>query len=104
MYSLKASPDVTDDTGLFTGNAETGEITVTAPDTLNYEADRGFTYAVVLVVTGGEALYADMGHFGKRPIRLAWLCLVWLGPCLACLGLAPLGLALPGLAWSTQNN
>ncbi len=29
--------------------------------------------AVVLVVTGGEALYADMGHFGKRPIRLAWL-------------------------------
>jgi KUP system potassium uptake protein len=29
--------------------------------------------AVVLVVTGGEALYADMGHFGKRPIRMAWL-------------------------------
>ena len=28
--------------------------------------------AVVLAVTGGEALYADMGHFGKRPIRLAW--------------------------------
>lgn len=28
--------------------------------------------AVVLVVTGGEALYADMGHFGPRPIRLAW--------------------------------
>ena len=28
--------------------------------------------AVVLVVTGSEALYADMGHFGKRPIRLAW--------------------------------
>jgi len=27
---------------------------------------------VFLVVTGGEALYADMGHFGKRPIRLAW--------------------------------
>ena len=32
--------------------------------------------AVFLVVTGGEALYADMGHFGKRPIRLAWFCLV----------------------------
>ncbi len=31
---------------------------------------------VVLVVTGGEALYADMGHFGKRPIRLAWLLVV----------------------------
>ncbi len=28
---------------------------------------------VVLVITGGEALYADMGHFGRRPIRLAWL-------------------------------
>jgi KUP system potassium uptake protein len=28
--------------------------------------------AVVLVVTGGEALYADMGHFGRRPIHLAW--------------------------------
>jgi KUP system potassium uptake protein len=29
--------------------------------------------AVVLVITGGEALYADMGHFGRRPIRIAWL-------------------------------
>jgi KUP system potassium uptake protein len=29
--------------------------------------------AVVLVITGGEALYADMGHFGRRPIRMAWL-------------------------------
>ncbi len=28
---------------------------------------------VVLVITGAEALYADMGHFGKRPIRTAWL-------------------------------
>jgi KUP system potassium uptake protein len=32
--------------------------------------------AVILVVTGGEALYADMGHFGKRPIRLAWFAVV----------------------------
>lgn len=32
--------------------------------------------AVVLVITGGEALYADMGHFGKRPIRVAWFALV----------------------------
>jgi KUP system potassium uptake protein len=32
--------------------------------------------AVVLVVTGGEALYADMGHFGKRPIRVAWYAVV----------------------------
>jgi len=34
----------------------------------------GFTLlgAVVLAITGGEALYADMGHFGRLPIRLAW--------------------------------
>jgi KUP system potassium uptake protein len=32
--------------------------------------------SVFLVVTGGEALYADMGHFGRRPIRLAWFLVV----------------------------
>jgi KUP system potassium uptake protein len=32
--------------------------------------------SVVLVVTGGEALYADMGHFGVRPIRIAWYAVV----------------------------
>ena len=32
--------------------------------------------AVVLCVTGAEALYADMGHFGKKPIRMAWFCVV----------------------------
>ena len=32
--------------------------------------------AVFLVVTGGEALYADMGHFGKKPIRVAWFAIV----------------------------
>ncbi|MGA2344219.1 MAG: KUP/HAK/KT family potassium transporter [Steroidobacteraceae bacterium] len=31
---------------------------------------------VFLTVTGGEALYADMGHFGKAPIRLSWVCVV----------------------------
>ena len=36
--------------------------------------------AVVLVVTGAEALYADMGHFGTRPIRLAWFAVAL--PCL----------------------
>lgn len=35
--------------------------------------------SVVLCVTGGEALYADMGHFGARPIRLAWFVLVFPG-------------------------
>jgi KUP system potassium uptake protein len=37
--------------------------------------------SVFLCVTGAEALYADMGHFGKRPIRAAWLWFVF--PCLA---------------------
>src|SRR4029079_9727179 len=32
--------------------------------------------SVFLAVTGGEALYADMGHFGTRPIRAAWFVLV----------------------------
>jgi len=36
--------------------------------------------SVVLAVTGGEALYADMGHFGRAPIQRAWLYLVF--PCL----------------------
>lgn len=33
--------------------------------------------AVVLTVTGGEALYADMGHFGRQPIRYAWFAVVF---------------------------
>lgn len=36
--------------------------------------------SVVLAMTGAEALYADMGHFGKNPIRIAWMSLVF--PCL----------------------
>ncbi len=32
--------------------------------------------AVVLALTGAEALYADMGHFGRKPIQMAWFCLV----------------------------
>ena len=41
---------------------------------------------VVLAVTGGEALYADMGHFGARPIRLGWLGLVFPALVLCYLG------------------
>lgn len=46
------------------------------------ESPRGFSVlgSVVLCVTGGEALYADLGHFGRRPIRLAWYTVVF--PCL----------------------
>lgn len=45
---------------------------------LLHHRGRGFFVmgAVFLVVTGGEALYADMGHFGRRPIRLTWFAVV----------------------------
>jgi KUP system potassium uptake protein len=33
--------------------------------------------SVVLCITGGEALYADMGHFGRKPIRISWMALVF---------------------------
>ena len=52
---------------------------------LHFFVDNGFHGFVILgsvflVVTGGEALYADLGHFGKSPIKLAWFSLVL--PCL----------------------
>jgi KUP system potassium uptake protein len=52
--------------------------------------------AVVLCVTGGEALYADMGHFGKRPIRYGWFVLVWPALLINYLGQGALILADPG--------
>ena len=52
--------------------------------------------AVFLVVTGGEALYADMGHFGPRPIRLAWFSLVLPALVLNYLGQGALLLLDPG--------
>jgi KUP system potassium uptake protein len=50
---------------------------------------------VVLAVTGGEALYADMGHFGPRPIRVAWLVLAFPALVLAYFGQGALLLAHP---------
>jgi KUP system potassium uptake protein len=45
---------------------------------LKYEPHGYFVLgAVVLCVTGGEALYADLGHFGREPIRWAWYCVVF---------------------------
>ncbi len=38
--------------------------------------------AVILAITGAEALYADMGHFGSKPVRTAWLFIIF--PALAC--------------------
>jgi KUP system potassium uptake protein len=44
---------------------------------VHHELDAYFVMgSLFLVVTGGEALYADMGHFGKTPIRWAWFCVV----------------------------
>ena len=66
-------------------------------------ATNGFTGflvlgAVFLVVTGGEALYADMGHFGTRPIRYAWFALVLPALILNYLGQGALLLADPEVA------
>ncbi len=52
--------------------------------------------AVVLAVTGGEALYADMGHFGRVPIRIAWTSLVMPALLLNYFGQGALLLADPG--------
>ena len=54
--------------------------------------------AVFLCVTGAEALYADMGHFGKRPIRLAWFGLVMPSLMLNYFGQGALVLANPKAA------
>jgi KUP system potassium uptake protein len=54
--------------------------------------------AVVLVITGGEALYADMGHFGKRPIRVAWLAVAMPALLLNYMGQGALLLGDPGAA------
>jgi KUP system potassium uptake protein len=51
---------------------------------------------VFLVVTGAEALYADMGHFGRRPIRVAWLVVVLPALLLNYFGQGALLLARPG--------
>ncbi|UTD29690.1 potassium transporter Kup [Bradyrhizobium sp. WD16] len=51
--------------------------------------------AVFLAVTGVEALYADLGHFGKRPIQIAWLCIVLPSLALNYLGQGALVIANP---------
>ena len=69
---------------------------------LTFFTDNGFMGfavlgAVFLVVTGGEALYADMGHFGRKPIRLAWFALVLPSLVLNYLGQGALLLFNPGV-------
>ena len=52
----------------------------------------------MLALTGAEALYADMGHFGRKPIRLAWFGLVLPGLMLNYLGQGATVLAAPAAA------
>ncbi|MFO0579456.1 MAG: KUP/HAK/KT family potassium transporter [Polyangia bacterium] len=59
--------------------------------------------AVVLCVTGGEALYADMGHFGQRPIRLAWYAIVFPALLLNYFGQGAYMLTLSSLDKDTFN-
>ena len=54
--------------------------------------------SVFLAVTGGEALYADMGHFGRKPIRIAWILLVFPALTLSYLGQGAMVLAHPETA------
>lgn len=66
----------------------------------NFLVDRGWQLfaavgAIVLALTGAEALYADMGHFGRRPIRIAWTALVLPGLALNYLGQGALLMADP---------
>jgi KUP system potassium uptake protein len=68
-----------------------------------YIVDRGWqslaiASSVILAVTGAEALYADMGHFGRRPIRLSWAVLVGPALVLCYLGQAALVLEDPAAA------
>lgn len=71
-----------------------------AVDFFSRNGFRGFEAlgAVVLCLTGGEALYADMGHFGRRPIRLAWYGLALPALVLNYLGQAALLLRQPAAA------
>lgn len=56
--------------------------------------------AVFLAVTGGEALYADLGHFGRRPIVIAWFALVFPALLLNYMGQGALVLTNPETLWN----
>ncbi|WP_206665002.1 potassium transporter Kup [Gemmobacter aquaticus] len=70
---------------------------------LRFLVDNGFASFIVLgsvflAVTGGEALYTDMGHFGRRPIRIAWGILVFPALTISYLGQGAMVLAHPETA------
>lgn len=54
--------------------------------------------SVVLCITGGEALYADLGHFGRKPIRISWLTIAFPALLLNYFGQGALILSNPSLA------
>ena len=60
--------------------------------------------AVVLAVTGAEALYADMGHFGSAPIMRAWLLIVFPACILSYLGQGALMLERPGATSAARSS
>jgi KUP system potassium uptake protein len=66
--------------------------------TAPFHVSFGVLGAVFLAVTGGEAMYADMGHFGRLPIRLAWFTIVLPALALNYLGQGALLLAEPSAA------
>ena len=60
--------------------------------------------AVFLAVTGAEALYADLGHFGRRPIHLAWVAVALPALTLNYLGQGVLVLADTPRLWKTRSS
>jgi len=60
--------------------------------------------SVVLVITGGEALYADMGHFGRVPIRIAWFTIVMPSLLINYFGQAACLLSHPALTGASAEN
>ena len=81
------------------GSAPGGESLVRRANSSVADGLPGFLIlgAVVLVITGGEALYADMGHFGRRPIRLAWFGVALPALLLNYFGQAALLIQTPGV-------
>ncbi|MBL9027337.1 MAG: KUP/HAK/KT family potassium transporter [Myxococcales bacterium] len=77
-----------------------------AVDFFRHNGTHGFTVlgSVVLCITGSEALYADMGHFGPKPIRLAWFSLTMPALALNYLGQGALLLANPADAETIAKN
>lgn len=71
-----------------------------AADIFTADPWRGFTIlgTVFLAITGAEVLYADMGHFGKRPIRLGWFFVVFPALLLSYAGQAAFLLRNPALS------